>query len=1248
MSIFPRPASGGGDHPDSRYRRIRVVGEGSFGKCYLVADRNSGTDFNSNGIVERQKHFIQKVVDLARMSEREKEDTHREVQLLHKLKHPYIIRYRESYVAMNRLCLVMDFAEGGDLYSRIRRQKKEVRAPFPENLVLRWFTQISLAVKYIHDQRILHRDLKTQNVFLTARDTIKIGDFGIARVLSHTADVAKTAIGTPFYMSPEICQARPYDYKSDVWALGCCLYEMLALRHAFDDESMRGLVMKILRGEYTRITSSRGSSNLRKELVEVVEDALNLDPKRRPHVRELLNKPILRHEIFRLLQEDAARAAERSSGVAVSAGRDCAAVAESSAEPTKPSVVSQSATSTHKDASDGAAASGADRGQGRMPNKELHLKKNGNVEATDHTSHNVKKSVFHLPTKAERPSSSQQRRLSSGVVDDPSQQGQGSQQRKRSSADFHLPAPSVSASPQKPPLNAPRSSRPVSRVRVAVSSRIDAVALRMRREIREKESRTTLKNQQVLELPGEEERNILAAPDKNNYVKLPPTATATPRPAAPISAVRASTPPASARKSAISRSPMLVPSRGSSKRESDSTVSRKSSTYYHRHSSAPAGGKVVAADDHTTRNKEHNYSSASSRKQVMPDASSSSARRQITPRSSSSAKKKPESTRLPKTSREIVEDQHRRDILDGGKKVLSALEAARAEYLRRKEALDALQERMRTKPSNSSSENENKKVTHRDETSKHVPSSGASSSPPLKHQDLNAYLRGGIDAVRERWRQKAEADAKVNPEAAIYAGHGHDQDQQYKQARAPVAGDDDTTLEILPPKNGSSCSNCTTTVVESTGKSKVASSEQQPTIVRRVRARMLHYRSPGSTGRFQLSNKDESSCTTAAEETMKFQPMQRTTEKGVEQSATTTGGTSSKNTSKEAPARPYDEAEDVYFTGIEVLDKSRVGVPDDNNLENINPDHEYFTAFEIPGGKAAATLLDADTDERIQGYGVGAKNNNNKADDHDKRNLHQDVQMNNNNDSSLIVLVAEPAQKTDGSLGLSKTLDIDIPPAKGGAENEAPVKKQQYDFLFYPESEPRKGASTTAENKSKRNTKTTEVEQVWELKMQHQDEKHHQRTVEKHKQEQNFSDRPLTSHLQQHEQQAAQLLKDLDQKPLPRETYPSTKSTRSPPTSHVPVKFLHENKTLLLPNFAKGDSIAYRLECVKAYLEDQLGLTRLLFIYRALDRDEEDDSTIKLGGRTGHYFSLIQQLRGCEQNFWMNQEVGMNGRDILL
>jgi NIMA (never in mitosis gene a)-related kinase len=112
------------------------------------------------------------------------------------------------------------------------------------------FVQICLALKHVHDRKILHRDLKTQNIFLTKKDLIKLGDFGIARVLHNTNELAKTAIGTPYYLSPEICENKPYNNKSDIWSLGCILYEMATLRHAFEAGDMKGLVLKILRGSY--------------------------------------------------------------------------------------------------------------------------------------------------------------------------------------------------------------------------------------------------------------------------------------------------------------------------------------------------------------------------------------------------------------------------------------------------------------------------------------------------------------------------------------------------------------------------------------------------------------------------------------------------------------------------------------------------------------------------------------------------------------------------------------------------------------------------------------------------------------------------------------------------------------------------------------------------------------------------------------------------------------------------------------
>ena len=93
-------------------------------------------------------------------------------------------------------------------------------------------------MKHVHDKKILHRDLKSQNIFITKKGVVKLGDFGIARVLSHTRSKAKTVVGTPYYLSPEIIRNEPYSFKSDIWSLGVLLYEMAALQPPFNAQSL--------------------------------------------------------------------------------------------------------------------------------------------------------------------------------------------------------------------------------------------------------------------------------------------------------------------------------------------------------------------------------------------------------------------------------------------------------------------------------------------------------------------------------------------------------------------------------------------------------------------------------------------------------------------------------------------------------------------------------------------------------------------------------------------------------------------------------------------------------------------------------------------------------------------------------------------------------------------------------------------------------------------------------------------------
>uniref|UniRef100_A0A8C4PPQ0 Serine/threonine-protein kinase Nek4 n=1 Tax=Equus asinus asinus TaxID=83772 RepID=A0A8C4PPQ0_EQUAS len=274
--------------PLAAYCYLRVVGRGSYGEVTLVRHRRDG------------RQYVIKKLNLRNASSRERRAAEQEAQLLSQLKHPNIVTYKESWEGGDGLLyIVMGFCEGGDLYRKLKEQKGQL---LPESQVVEWFVQIAMALQYLHEKHILHRDLKTQNVFLTRTNIIKVGDLGIARVLENHCDMASTLIGTPYYMSPELFSNKPYNYKSDVWALGCCVYEMATLKHAFNAKDMNSLVYRIIEGKLPPMPKDYSP-----ELTELIRTMLSKRPEERPSVRSILRQPYIKRQISLFLEATKAK-----------------------------------------------------------------------------------------------------------------------------------------------------------------------------------------------------------------------------------------------------------------------------------------------------------------------------------------------------------------------------------------------------------------------------------------------------------------------------------------------------------------------------------------------------------------------------------------------------------------------------------------------------------------------------------------------------------------------------------------------------------------------------------------------------------------------------------------------------------------------------------------------------------------------------------------------------------------------------
>ena len=253
---------------------IKELGHGSFGRVWRAKRKSDG------------QIVAIKEIDYGTMGKQEKQLLVNEVNVLKKLHNPHIVRYVDRSVNRERrkMYIVMEYCAGGDLQSMITSTRAS-SSYIAEDQIWLTLTELSMALSECHDakEKILHRDIKPANIFIDSEGHVKLGDFGLARNL--TTDFARTRVGTPYYMSPELVSGRGYNDKSDIWALGCVIYEMANLRPAFRTacSSEEELYRKIRTATVQRIPSRYSDS-----LWKLVQAMLDKDPQKRPTASEIL------------------------------------------------------------------------------------------------------------------------------------------------------------------------------------------------------------------------------------------------------------------------------------------------------------------------------------------------------------------------------------------------------------------------------------------------------------------------------------------------------------------------------------------------------------------------------------------------------------------------------------------------------------------------------------------------------------------------------------------------------------------------------------------------------------------------------------------------------------------------------------------------------------------------------------------------------------------------------------------------
>ena len=258
----------------------KVLGKGSFGLVYLVTRKKDN------------KVYALKSVILEKLTEKQQESSVNEVRILASIKHPNVIGYKEAFwdEKTNSLNIVMEYADDGDLQSKINKMKKE-NGFFNESLIWNYSIQLIQGLKALHDKKIMHRDLKSANIFLIKdKNQCKIGDMNVSKVIKEK--LLRTQTGTPYYASPEVWLDKPYSFKSDLWSIGCIIYELCQLKTPFTGENIDDLFINVCMGKAERINKVYSE-----DLWKMINMLLQVDVDKRVNCDQFLNSELILKKI---------------------------------------------------------------------------------------------------------------------------------------------------------------------------------------------------------------------------------------------------------------------------------------------------------------------------------------------------------------------------------------------------------------------------------------------------------------------------------------------------------------------------------------------------------------------------------------------------------------------------------------------------------------------------------------------------------------------------------------------------------------------------------------------------------------------------------------------------------------------------------------------------------------------------------------------------------------------------------------